>query len=637
MSRLSRYLLAPVLGALMASTAMAQTVTDVGTPRSETLVVQTFDNRSPNPTAMNPLNQYAVWRGFRELAWGYLWEMDTSTGQPYPEMADGFPEVLDEDHTHFRVKIRPGIYWSDGEEFTVDDIIFTMETSFKYRDQLTNVSTVVNLVEEGSWEKVDDYTLEFKTVETSFDLVTVLGVYTWGTGFNIVPEHVFGPLGDDVTTFENIDPVTLGPYTMHSFDPNGFWQLWERREDWERSSYGFMGEPAPKYVLYKGFGPEETRVLAFVQNQYDIDTFMSPDSIKAAQARNEHIETFAPTFPFHDMGDACSFGVRFHQQKEPYNLPEVRWALALTMDLEQVGLSALSGEFVATALPVADQPITRSVYYKPLEDWLVNFAFEDGYQPFDPDFNINLAQRLLDEGADASKLPQGDEAIKEAFGAGWFKHDPAKAEELLASVGMTKGADGYYTMPDGSPWLMEFVYPGDWHPVLQRLGLSIADSWRQAGFNVNARQVDSGEFGTYWGTNSVFQTILHWQETCIFQDNWLRNWRVLSPEYVLPADSTDRIVGNYLRVDDQRIFDLVAKSIDLPLDSEERLANGLEVMKVMVEDMMVIPVMSIPTTIPTNNYYWQNYPKADNFYALPYTWWSSFKKTVLNIEPTGNT
>lgn len=640
MSRLSRYLLAPVLGALMATTAVAtsataQTMTDLGTPRAETLVVQTFDGRSPNPSEMNPLNRYAVWHGFRELGWGYLWEMDTGTGTSYPEMADGFPEVLNDDHTHFRIKIRPGIYWSDGEELTVDDFIFTLETSFKYRDQLTNVSTATSLVKEGSWKKIDDYTFELETVETSYDLVTRLGVNTWGTGFNVVPQHVFEPLGDDVTTFQNIDPVVLGPYTMHSYDPNGFWQLWERREDWERSSYAFMGEPSAKYVLYKDFGPEETRTLAFVQNQYDLDTFMSPDSIAAAQARSEHIETFAPTFPYHDMNDACSWGIRFHQQKAPYDMKEVRWALALSLDLEKVGISALSGQFIATGLPAADTPITRSFYYEQLEDFLTGLTLEDGYEPFDPDFNNKLVQRLLDEGVDPAELPQGEEAIKEAFGYGWFKHDTAKAEELMASVGMTKGDDGFYTMPDGSPWVMEFVYPGDWNKILQRLGLSIADSWRQAGFNVNARQVDNGEFGTYWGTNQVFQTILHWQETCIYNANWLNNWRVLSPEYVLPVDSADRIVGNYLRVDDQRIFDLVAEGINLPMDSEVRLQNGREVMKIMVEDMMVIPLMSIPTTIPSNNYYWTNYPKADNFYAVPYTWWSSFKETVVNIEPTG--
>jgi peptide/nickel transport system substrate-binding protein len=45
--------------------------------------------------------------------------------------------------------------------------------------------------------------------------------------------------------------------------------------------------------------------------------------------------------------------------------------------------------------------------------------------------------------------------------------------------------------------------------------------------------------------------------------------------------------------------------------------------------------MNIPTTIPTNSTYWTNYPKQANFYAAPYTWWSSFKKTIVNIEPTG--
>jgi peptide/nickel transport system substrate-binding protein len=45
--------------------------------------------------------------------------------------------------------------------------------------------------------------------------------------------------------------------------------------------------------------------------------------------------------------------------------------------------------------------------------------------------------------------------------------------------------------------------------------------------------------------------------------------------------------------------------------------------------------MNIPTTIPTNNYYWTNYPKQDNYYAEPYSWWSSFKMILQNIKPTG--
>ena len=90
---------------------------------------------------------------------------------------------------------------------------------------------------------------------------------------------------------------------------------------------------------------------------------------------------------------------------------------------------------------------------------------------------------------------------------GWWKYDPAEAEKLLASVGMKKGADGFYTMPDGSPWKIELVIPADWNKVMQRIGFSIADSWNAAGFNVNARQVDNGEFANVQNTNCLLTTM----------------------------------------------------------------------------------------------------------------------------------
>ena len=50
-------------------------MTDVGTPRNETLIFQTFDRKTNTPDQQNPLmSNYAIWRGFRELGWGYLWE-----------------------------------------------------------------------------------------------------------------------------------------------------------------------------------------------------------------------------------------------------------------------------------------------------------------------------------------------------------------------------------------------------------------------------------------------------------------------------------------------------------------------------------------------------------------------------------
>ena len=51
--------------------------------------------------------------------------------------------------------------------------------------------------------------------------------------------------------------------------------------------------------------------------------------------------------------------------------------------------------------------------------------------------------------------------------------------------------------------------------------------------------------------------------------------------------------------------------------------------------MAWLNMMNIPTTIPTNEYYWTGFPKADNYYAEPYSWWSSAKEMVARIEPTG--
>ncbi|WEJ56704.1 ABC transporter substrate-binding protein [Devosia sp. FJ2-5-3] len=632
MDRLGRTLMASAVGALMTTTAFAQAMTDVGTPRSETLIVQTLDGRAANPSAQNPLNSYAIWRGFRELGWGYLWEMDTATGVSYPEMADGFPEVLNEENTQFRIKIREGITWSDGVEFTTDDIIFSLDTAFKYRDKLTNVASAVVYIK--SYKKIDDYTFEVETVNPSYDLTTRLGVYTWGTPFNWVPKHVFEPLGDEVVTFQNAPAVTLGPYKIKEFDPNGFWQLWELRDDWQNSSWGNLGEPKPKYILYKDFGAEETRALAFVQNQYDVDTFMSPDSIDAAKARNPKVETFSSTFPYHDMNDACSYGVYINQQRAPYDMPEVRWALALSLNLSQVGISAMSGQFKAAALPLPDTPITGPIFYDANLEALKNLTIGDGYRPFDTEFSTKLVETLAAQGIDQSLLPTGD-AVNEGFGVGWWKHDPAEAEKLLASVGMKKGSDGFYTLPDGSPWMIEFVIPGDWNKVLQRLGFSIADSWRQAGFNVNARQVDNGEFTTVQNTNARNELAINWSNTCVYNANWLGNWNQFRESNIKPADSTDPLSGNYARITDPKVLALVDEGAALPLDDPKFVENGQNIALQIASEMQIINLMNIPTTIPTNSTYWTNFPKQDNFYAAPYTWWSSFKKAVVSIEPTG--
>jgi peptide/nickel transport system substrate-binding protein len=609
-------------------------MTEVGTPRSETLIVQTFDGKNDTPDNMNPLSAgYALWRGFRELAWGYLWEMDTATGKSYPELAAEMPKVLDADHTQFQVALKKGIYWSDGTEFTADDVIYTLDTYFNGKGKLTYFGVSVIPAYVKSYKKIDNYTVEIETTHPAYDFETTLGVYTWGSAFNIVPKHVFEKQ-TDLVSFKNTNPVTLGPYKIKSFDPNGQWHLWERRDDWQRSAWGWMGEPAAKYVFYKNFGDEQTRTLSFIKNEYDVDTFMSPDSIAAAQKQNSSVHTFAKTLPYHDMGDACSYGIIMNNAKAPLDNVNVRWALALALDLQNVGINSMSGQFEASALPLPNTQITRPAFFDPLEQWLKDLKLSDGYQPYNPNFGTDMVKKLTDMGMDPSTLPTGT-LVNQNFGLGWWKADPQEAEKLMNAAGYKKGSDGFYAGPDGKTWEIELVIPSDWNKVMQRVGFSIADAWTKAGFKVNARQVDNAEHGEVSNTNALLTMEIAWP-SCVFNTNYLNTYRSVTPDSVKPADSNDLLnQANLFRINDQKVFDLVAKASSMDQSTPEFLQTGQDIFKEMVQNMYYINMMNIPTTIPTNETYWSNFPKAENQYALPYTWWSSFKKTLVNIKPTG--
>ena len=155
---------------------------------------------------------------------------------------------------------------------------------------------------------------------------------------------------------------------MKEFDPNGFWQLWELREDWQRSAWADLDKDGymPKYVLYKDFGPEETRSLSFIQNQYDVDTFMSPDSIKAAQGAMTKSPPSRRICPITTWMMPALMAFLMNMQKAPLDNVAVRWALALALDLKMVGINSLSGEFLSSPLPLADTQVKHPVYVEPL-------------------------------------------------------------------------------------------------------------------------------------------------------------------------------------------------------------------------------------------------------------------------------
>jgi peptide/nickel transport system substrate-binding protein len=70
----------------------AQQMTDVGTPRDQTLVVDMLNARVGNPTNMNMYQQgVTINHGYHQLAGAQLYDIDTAKGVQIPDLASEMP------------------------------------------------------------------------------------------------------------------------------------------------------------------------------------------------------------------------------------------------------------------------------------------------------------------------------------------------------------------------------------------------------------------------------------------------------------------------------------------------------------------------------------------------------------------
>ena len=107
-----RLALVAVNGLLLGGTvvsAQGGAMTEVGTPRAQTLIIDALDGRVNNPTQMNPYLQSTLFNeGLNQLAYSALWEMNTVTGKQFPALAAKMPEALNSDLYRLQDHAAPG-------------------------------------------------------------------------------------------------------------------------------------------------------------------------------------------------------------------------------------------------------------------------------------------------------------------------------------------------------------------------------------------------------------------------------------------------------------------------------------------------------------------------------------------------
>jgi peptide/nickel transport system substrate-binding protein len=596
-------------------------------PRSETLIARILTGRVGSP---DNFNWWVGWRwqdrGIQNLAAEALWSVDFATGNIINGLADGDAQY-NEDFTECTIPLRQGVAWCDGEPFSAADVVYSVETWKEYTEMGPHNFMVDNVA---SVTAEDDYTVKFVLNQPNSRFHTNF-LDRWGCN-RIMPKHIFEKQEDPVQ-FTHNPFVGCGPYKLHSFDPQGAWTAWERREDWDKSPTGIMyGMPKPKYIIFQFFADEGAQILAQLTHQLDV-VELSADGLKALLAQSDTSRAYQPTFPYVVNNDPCITGINYNTARAPYDLLDVRWALTLAIDIVEYLSIAVDSSGTMSAVHVPHLGPYPRDYIEPMQDWLKAFTIDVDGEAFAP-YDDTAPQRVADYARGRGYVfPDTPEFLEQAFGLGWYKYAPDIAEKLLVKNGFSKDEDGKWLLPDGSPWKIAFLTETTLSGMNARNAVAAVQQWKKFGIDA---EVFPSEAGADLIAVGDFDVSGNWPA----QEPWGAGpdlYRVLdrwNSAYIRPVG--ERTQGHSCRWTSEKMDAIIKELRETdPFDTEAVIAIGIEGLKEAVTNMPGTPTYGYIGFIGWDEYFWTNWPGSENPYTEPYTHWPNFKYMTPFLEPTG--
>lgn len=591
-----------------------------GLPRRETLILENPEGTIRNAGWFNiwAINAGGQSTGLHQLALDTLWYIDPERGidgQAWDNSLASAPPEYNADFTRMTVRLRDGIFWSDGVEFTSADVVHTVETQVANRAMRWSAILARNVER---MEAPDARTVIFHLRQPNSRFHAQFTV-RWGAIW-IMPKHVFERQADPVR-FDFNRPVSLGAYVLHSFDPNGKWYIWERRQDWQRTTLGRFGEPGPRYAVYVDPGPPDKRVISQLNRELDVVHDTAPEGMFTLARQSQTVRGWFKGFPYAHP-DPTLPSLIFNHQNPLFQSRDVRWALALLIDIRAVSMASYRGAATISAIAVPPTGTHPGDYHAPLEPWLAGFELDTGRQkirPYDPGIGRAIADSLRPSLRDA--IPTDPEQIARSFGTGWWRVNQQAAAELLERAGFRRRNNQWQT-PEGRPFSIRIMVEGDTRPVMTRAGTMIAQNWRQFGIETRIEAAPGTQLLDRRGAGD-FDTFIGWSvetygghpDLSFFLDSWHSAF-VAQPGQVQP-------LRNWQRWSHPELDAIIERMRTIDFNDRRTVEIGHDFVKLMVREMPIIPLMAYNVFTTMDESIWTGFPNADNPYTNPVTNWGN--------------
>lgn len=441
------------------------------------------------------------------------------------------------DDLKYTFKVKKGIQWQDGNPFTINDWVFTLETLADpdYDGPRYSGVAVIQGAEEkrngqadriSGIKKIDYYTAEITFKEHKAN--NLLELWTSAP----ISEKVFKDIPvKDMAKSDAVrkNPIGIGPYKVKRIVDGESVELVKNKDYWR-------GEPNIDNINLRVV--EQTSMTQALENgDIDMATITAPIAKEIKDSGSENLQLLqAPSTSYAIVGfvlnDYDKKAQKIGKERPKYQDKKLRQAMAYAINRKE---------------------------------WIDAFYYGYG-KPLNG----------LIPSAHWSGAKEGD--VKE------YKYDVDKAKQLLDEGGYKdKDGDGFREDPQGKPFFVNLKHYAGSNPTFEPRTAALKGYWEKVGLKT---KVEMEEFGKY--SSDL-------EKSSKDMEVYFRTWQQGSdPDPSELYRST--ALWNESRYNNPKADKILDEAVDTKVvgdDNDKRKEKYLEWQKIMAEDVPVIPIVEL--------------------------------------------
>lgn len=287
------------------------------------------------------------------LVYNTLVERDVETNEIIPALAESWDQVSS---TEITFKLRQGVKFHDGSDFTSADVKFTYEKAKASAGSSAKVSSIESI------ETPDEYTVTLKLNKANMDILDQLT----DTSLSILSKTAFETLGEE----KGIQQGT-GPYKYVEWNQGSYLDLTANENYWG-------GVPATPNLRVKYVSETASRLIAVETGE--LDFCQDPPSSELANiAASDKMDLL--TYP----GATVAF-LALNVNEAPLDNPDVRHAIAYALNRQDI----IDGAYLGNATPLNNIMHPSNAFYSEIDaieynpdkaiELLKKAGYEDGLE-----------------------------------------------------------------------------------------------------------------------------------------------------------------------------------------------------------------------------------------------------------------